>query len=147
MKINRTVKLFIIGIVILASIVTIPNDLLMILRGNYYLNVNSRNRNDVTKMVSYVTDVKGKLRKVEYEQGLGDWNLYLYYTNFSKEKIKIGRDGDGFEIKHYIQDNGYNKSDLGAIYLLISLVSLSISLILGKRVYFYKEKSYKNNEN
>lgn len=121
------IKIIIIIIIISINILTIPNNLIKIFRGNYFLKVDSTNINIVYKLLSLNNSEKG-LYKIKYAQGLGDSNLYLYYTT-KTEVIKL--DQNSYDIKRYIIDNGYSESTIGKICLAISLSSITIGGIYG----------------
>ena len=121
MKIKQSIKLIIIGTILTLSIFTIPNDIIMIFRNNYFLKINSTNESIVFKMLS-LNDKEQHLSKIEYAQGLGDYSLYLHYTN-GAEKILRFNEGSS-DIKDYIVKNGYS----GKIYLVISLLFIIICI-------------------
>ena len=126
MKLKQTIKLIIIGTILVLSIFTIPNDIIMILRNNYYLKINSTNESMTSKMLS-LNDKDQHLSKIQYAQGLGDYSLYLYYTN-GTEKILRFNEGPS-DIKNYIIEHGYSESTLGKICLVTSLLSILICIL------------------
>lgn len=140
MKINQTIKLIIIGTILVLSIFTIPNDIIMILRNNYYLKINSTNESMVSKMLS-LNDKDQHLSKIEYAQGLGDYSLYLYYRN-GTEKILRFNEGPS-DIKNYIIEHGYSEATLGKICLIISLLFIILCIFY---VLIYFSISIKNHK-
>lgn len=77
------------------------------LKGQYYLKVNRKNEDYIVKMLEEDNDISKdkKIRKIGNMQGLGDWVLYLEYTDGSKEE-DILNDGDLHELYMYIKQNG-----------------------------------------
>ena len=105
-RFNKSFKAIFVIAIILIPICTVLS-FLYALKGQYYLNVNKQNEDYIVKMLEEDNDIsKDKtIRKIGNMQGLGDWVLYLEYTDGSKEE-DILDDGDLHELYMYIKQNG-----------------------------------------
>lgn len=125
MKIKETLKeIFIIELVLLniVSIACIPKNLLIALQSPKAINVNSLNYDIISQKILEEYDVKnyklkGSIQRVEYRQLLGEWSLYIYYTDSTEATIMF-RDTEGRSIREYIDENGYDKGKIAFIILI-----------------------------
>ncbi len=105
-RFNKNFKtIFIIAIILIPICIVLS--FLYALKGQYYLNINKQNEDYIVKMLEEDNDISKdkKIRKIGNMQGLGDWVLYLEYTDGSKEE-DILDDGDLHELYMYIKQNG-----------------------------------------
>lgn len=127
MKISKIVKLIIAFIIIFINIIWIFNSFIMILKNDYYLNVNSVNIDELTHLLPDYTFTK-KLKVLHYSHGLGDWNLYFYYAMGKTDKMTFD-DRENIELRDYIVNNGYSGHILGIIYVFVAFTLIIICII------------------
>lgn len=144
----KSVLPIIIATACIVSILTIKSSFIMAIQGKKVLNVNSRNRDIIAQKITDECGnrniIRGTIEKVEYRQLLGDWSVYIYYTDWPEEEIAFD-DTEGYSIREYIDENGYDEGKIGAIRLLISLIIILISICYGIRK-FIKQESIKQAE-
>ena len=105
-SLNKNFKIaFIIALILIPICIFLS--FIYALKGQYYLKVNSKNEDYIVKMLEEDNDISKdkKIRKIGNMQGLGDWELYIEYTDGSKEEDTLD-DGDLHELYMYIKQNG-----------------------------------------
>lgn len=135
MKIKETLKEIFILILVLLNIISIayiPSNLLTALQSPKAIKVNSLNRGIISQKILEEYDVenyklKGSIERVEYRQLLGEWLLYIYYTDSTEETIGF-RDSEGRSIRDYIDENGYDKGKFAFIILVASVILILFSI-------------------
>lgn len=102
------------------------------LKGQYYLNVNKQNEDYIVKMLEEDNDISKdkKIRKIGNMQGLGDWELYIEYTDGSKEEDTLD-DGDLHELYMYIKQNGKLGGTKKTIVDYTFITSVGIVVLYG----------------
>lgn len=100
-----------------------------------YVSVNKKNEDMIItylKNYTYKMIETSNIREIGEKQGLGDWELYINYKDFSKEKIVL-KDDDFYELHSYIRDNGHLAGTKGEIVKYTFIVSLLFLIIHKKR--------------
>lgn len=128
---KKYIRFIILGTLIVISILFLLNSVSMLFKQRYILYVNHKNRSEVYTIISSsIKNVKQDLYKIEYFQGLGEGNLYLYYKNAKKDEILLN-EHDGIEIKNYIKENGWSNTMLGIIYFICSSIVIIFCTVYG----------------
>lgn len=107
-KVYNKINTIIVVFIILISNIIIVTNLKKTLQWKSYLQIDSKNREYIEQMISENYKLMGKLDKVAYMGGLGDWYLYLYYEDGTEDETLLN-DGEGRELEEYIVENGYNE--------------------------------------
>lgn len=127
--------------IIIVCIVVMLNNFVKALQNKYYLKINSWNRPYVENLISKNNRLKGKLNKVAYKQGLGDWDLFLYYKNGTEEQMKFGdSDKNAQFLRKYIVENGYNDGKASLIKVAISFLTIVVAIIYEVSYVFVTKK-------
>ena len=82
-----------------------------------------------------ITISTDNIESVRYTNGLGDWNLYIKYTNVGENDFLLG-DSEGAKLRELIRTEGLRGGKV-ALYLICSgriLLLLSLGLYLAKRL-------------
>ena len=98
------------------------------LKGEVFLKVDNDNKNLIWEMCE-IQDISlnGELSQIGYQQGLGDWYLYIYYDDGSSERRLLDAP-IGAELRSYLRENG----QVGGMKGLIAKYLIKISaLIIG----------------
>lgn len=149
-KIIDRLSIIIVIVIIVMSITTISRNSIKVLQGKYYLKVDSNNREYIEKTVEENYKLKGNLNKVVYMQGLGDWYLFLYYEDGTKDETTFGDGNSKVEhLREYIRENGYNEGEVSWNKIKVSIwtivvVSICVSIYLMVRM--ITKKKIKNNK-
>lgn len=127
---NELSTIIVINIVVL-SIITISNNFEKALQNRYYLNIDLSNREYIEEIVIENNKiVMGEINKIAYQQGLGDWELLLYYENGIEDKIMFADSNRNMQsLQDYIIQNGYNEGKISSNKIKISLVAILFALI------------------
>ncbi len=121
MKLN--VILIAISIVLVVSILSIPNSFYLFIRGGYSLKTNSSNLHIIENI--YPLYNLEKVSKLQYYQSLGDWILILHYKNGEIIDYSF-KDSQNCDLRDYIIENGNNNSKIGAVHLIVSVITIII---------------------
>ena len=150
-NLDRLSIILVIAIIVI-SIITISRNSIKALQYKYYLKIDSNNREYIEKMVADNYRLTGTPAKVAYMQGLGDWDLFLYYKDGSEDKTTFGDSNKEMgPLQEYIRENGYNEGDVSwnkikFSFWTIIVVSICESIYLIIRMLV--RKKYKvNSEN
>ncbi len=127
---NELSTIIVINIVVL-SIITISNNFEKALQNRYYLNIDLSNREYIEEIVIENNKiVMGEINKIAYQQGLGDWELLLYYENGIEDKIMFADSNRNMQsLQDYIIQNGYNEGKISSNKIKISLVAILVAII------------------
>lgn len=127
---NELSTIIVINIVVL-SIITISNNFEKALQNRYYLNIDLSNREYIEEIVIENNKiVMGEINKIAYQQGLGDWELLLYYENGIEDKIMFAYSNRNMQsLQDYIIQNGYNEGKTSSNKIKISLVAILLAII------------------
>ena len=110
--------------------------------GKSYYNVNSKNEETISMLLSQVTEIKeeNKLKRIGYMQGLREWILYFDYKDGTNDEIVL-KDHEAHDLYMYIKQNGSIAGTKGKVakYTLI----LSISVIIIDKVLLIINKNRK----
>lgn len=100
------------------------------LKGRYYLNVNSQNEAYIINMLRENEDIiiNKKIKRIGNMQGLGDWELYIEYSDGSKVEDTL-RDGDLHELYMYIKQNGKLGGIKATIVQYTFIVSVGVVIL------------------
>lgn len=126
MKYQKILKLIIIFLIILVNIIWIFSSIIMIFKGDSFLNVNSSNINELAHFLPDY-NLSPNIKSIQYSHGLGDWNLYFHYI-MGKTDTMTFNDGENFELRDYIVENGYRGETLGIIYICIAFTLISFCI-------------------
>ena len=138
-KIYNKINTIIVVFIILICIIIVVTNLKKTLQWKSYLQIDSSNRKYIEQMVSENYKLMGKLDKVAYMGGLGDWYLYLYYEDGTEDETLLD-DDEGKELEEYIVKNGYNEGLASwnkikvSFYIFILFASAQVSHINTKGV-------------
>ncbi len=124
--------------IIVISIITISNNLVKALQNRYYINIDSSNREYIEEIIIENNKiVMGQIYKISYQQGLGDWELILYYENGIEDKIMFNDSDKNMQfLQDYIIQNGYNEGKTSSNKVKISLGAIiyKVSYLVIKEV-------------
>lgn len=100
-------------VIIVISIINILNNFIESIRDDeYYLKIDSSNKEYIETIISENYKLTGTLDKVAYKQGLGDWYLFLYYKDGTEDETLFGDSNSEVEnLRAYIRENGYNEGE------------------------------------
>ena len=130
-SLNKNFKIaFIIALILIPICIFLS--FIYALKGQYYLNVNKQNEDYIVKMLEEDNDISKdkKIRKIGNMQGLGDWELYIEYTDGSKEEDTLD-DGDLHELYMYIKQNGKIGGTKKTIVDYTFITSVGIVVLYG----------------
>lgn len=130
-SLNKNFKIaFIIALILIPICIFLS--FIYALKGQYYLNVNKQNEDYIVKMLEEDNDISKdkKIRKIGNMQGLGDWELYIEYTDGSKEEDTLD-DGDLHELYMYIKQNGKLGGTKKTIVDYTFITSVGIVVLYG----------------
>lgn len=130
-SLNKNFKIaFIIALILIPICILLS--FIYALKGQYYLNVNKQNEDYIVKMLEEDNDISKdkKIRKIGNMQGLGDWELYIEYTDGSKEEDTLD-DGDLHELYMYIKQNGKLGGTKKTIVDYTFITSVGIVVLYG----------------
>lgn len=141
-KIKETLKEIFIMILVFFNIISIayiPSNLIMAVQSKKGIKINSSNREMMSEKILeeyYVKNyrLKGTIEKIEYMQQIGDWALYIYYTDATEEILRFN-DGDGYSIRTYIEQNGYDKGKIAFRSLGITILLISFAICYAIKEY------------
>lgn len=123
-------NLIIVIAIIVISIIVIVNNFTLDFK--YYLKVDSSNRQYIEKTVLEKYKLTGTLNKIAYNQGLGDWCLFLYYEDGTEDSVSFGDcDSKAEEMRGYIVANGYNEFEAKWSKVYFSFRVIKITIIYG----------------
>ncbi len=122
-KINTIIVVF---IILICNIVVVTN-FKKTLQWKSYLQIDSNNREYIEQMISENYKLMGKLDKVAYMGGLGDWYLYLYYEDGTEDETLLD-DGECRELEEYIVKNGYNEGQASWNKIKVSLIIIIVTI-------------------
>lgn len=107
-KIFNNINTIIVVLIILFCTIVIKTNSKKALQCKSYLQIDSNNREYIEQIISQYYKLNGKLDKVAYMSGLGDWYLFLYYEDGTEDETFLD-DVEGIELQEYIVKNGYNE--------------------------------------
>lgn len=123
---NRINTIIVVAIILICFIIIITN-FEKTIQGKIYLQIDSNNREYIEQLVSKNYKLLGKLDKVVYKGGLGDWYLYLYYENGTEDDTLLD-EGIGTELREYIVKNGYNEGRASGNKIQISFFIIVVTI-------------------
>ena len=106
----------------------------LMIKDQLVLNINSRNREDfINAIKDDKIDNVSSITKVALRLGRYSGDMYIYYR-FGKVKELKSSEGnfDYDNLEQYVRENGYRLDNIANIYLLVSILSLIIAIILNK---------------
>lgn len=134
--------------IVVISIITISNNFGKALQNRYYLNIDLSNREYIEEIViENKKIVMGEINKIAYQQGLGDWELILYYENGLEDEIIFSDSNRNMHsLKNYIIQNSYNEGKISSNKIKISLVSILMAIIYEVSYLIVKKINRKQTE-
>lgn len=142
-KIFNNVNLLIVTLVIPISIITITCNFTKALQHKYYLNIDSNNREYIEKILAENYKLAGELKEIACMQGLGDWELFLYYENGTEDSITFGDSNEKVQFLHnYITKNGYNEGEASWNKIKISFWTILLTIIYEVGYLYYKKYKF-----
>lgn len=99
----------------------------MIFKGDYYLNINHSNINEIADYLP-IYNFSKDLKLLQYSHGLGDWYLYSYYIMGKTDKM-VFDDGENLALRDYIVENGYSSKTIGIICICIALTLIVFCIV------------------
>lgn len=144
---NKLGTIIVINIVVI-SIITISNNFEKALQNRYYLNIDLSNREYIEEiLIENKKIVMGEIHKIAYQQGLGDWELLVYYENGIEDKIIFGDSNRKMQpLQDNIIQNGYNECNTSSNKVKISLGGILIAIIYGISYLIIKKIKRKQRE-
>ena len=130
-------------IFVLISIFSLITAFNLMIKEQLVLNINSRNReNFINAIKDDKIDNVNSITKVALGQGWHSGELYIYYKFGKVKEITISEGNfDYVNLEKYVREDGYSLDNIANVYLVVSILSLIIAIILNKIIFTHISKS------
>lgn len=125
---KKIIKIFIVTIIVTVCLISIPFNLINLIKDKYYINIDENEAKLVNSLINDNNLTEKPIKKLGYMGGLGDWYLFIEYKD--GEKIEtLYNDVDNLELKRYIIDNGYSVGEIAKIELILAIMIIILCCI------------------
>ncbi len=125
---KKIIKIFIVTIIVTVCLISIPFNLINLIKDKYYINIDENEAKLVNSLINDNNLTEKPIEKLGYMGGLGDWYLFIEYKD--GEKIEtLYNDVDNLELKRYIIDNGYSVGEIAKIELILAIMIIILCCI------------------
>lgn len=125
---KKIIKIFIVTIIVTVCLISIPFNLINLLKDKVYINIDENEAKLVNSLINNNNLTEKPIKKLGYMGGLGDWYLFIEYKD--GEKIEtLYNDVDNLELKRYIIDNGYSVGEIAKIELILAIMIIILCCI------------------
>lgn len=128
-------KTKVLKMIVFFCVIVILISIKLIMHNKYVLNINSKNIDNIEKILENNHKIKGRLTKIETYK---EWHHYyvVLHTKFNAKYLVImDNDLELEKITTYVKRNGYETSKIGYVFIIISL-----SIIIFCQKNFKKRK-------
>lgn len=143
---KKRIKIFIITIIVIICLISIPFNFINLLKNVYYINIDEDDAKLVNSLINDNNLIEKPIKKIGYMAGLGEWYLFIEYEDGDKREI-LYDDNDNLDLKRYIIDNGYNNGKIAKIELILATIitiGCGIYGIIEIVIYINKKRNRKN---
>ena len=84
---KKRIKIFIITIIVIICLISIPFNFINLLKNVYYINIDEDDAKLVNSLINDNNLIEKPIKKIGYMAGLGDWYLFIEYEDGEKREI------------------------------------------------------------
>ena len=81
---KKIIKIFIVTIIVTVCLISIPFNLINLIKDKYYINIDENEAKLVNSLINDNNLTEKPIEKLGYMGGLGDWYLFIEYKDGEK---------------------------------------------------------------